>query len=259
MSAGSFERVVAHFLFPSAIFWAAGLSAPLEVRLHGADVRLFTRLPPRVRERVIEGLLRRGSVQFVFAAESSRRAFLSSLGRSRALVRERSTSEHPELERAGSAALAGNVVRGRRPSGPVVVVAGRLVRSKRVDLAIETLATIPEACLVVVGDGPERKRLERLANTVLRNPAQFTGLLPRTEALRWIGEASALLHTSLDEAAPSVVREALALGTPVVATDAGDLQRWSLEAPGITLAPADPNALAGALRQVLSGATSGGP
>jgi glycosyltransferase involved in cell wall biosynthesis len=74
--------------------------------------------------------------------------------------------------------------------------------------------------LVVVGDGPERSRLERLARS-RHVDAQFLGVVDRSEALAWIGAAHALLHASDTEGASSVVREARALGTPVVVLGGG--------------------------------------
>jgi glycosyltransferase involved in cell wall biosynthesis len=98
----------------------------------------------------------------------------------------------------------------------VAVSVGRLVDSKRVDRIIEHVAQARGLdALVVVGDGPQRNRLERLAcDRGVR--ARFLGTVPREEALAWIGAAAALLHASESEGLSTVVREAEALGTPVV-------------------------------------------
>ena len=96
------------------------------------------------------------------------------------------------------------------------VSVGRLVASKRVDRAIEHVArTRGVDALVVVGDGPERARLERLARA-RGVDARFVGAVGRTAALAWIGAASVLLHASTAEGLSTVVREAEALGTRVV-------------------------------------------
>jgi teichuronic acid biosynthesis glycosyltransferase TuaC len=68
--------------------------------------------------------------------------------------------------------------------------------------------------LVVVGDGPERSRLEALARA-RGVDARFVGRVPRDEALAWIGAADVLIHASEAEGLSTVVREAEALGTPV--------------------------------------------
>jgi glycosyltransferase involved in cell wall biosynthesis len=98
----------------------------------------------------------------------------------------------------------------------VAVSVGRLVASKRVDRAIDHVARVRGLdALVVVGDGPERAVLERLARA-RRIDARFVGIVSREEALAWIGAADVLLHASKAEGMSTVVREAEALGTRVV-------------------------------------------
>ena len=98
----------------------------------------------------------------------------------------------------------------------VAVSVGRLVASKRVERAIEHVERTSDLdALVVVGDGPERSKLERLARA-RGVDARFVGALERGEALAWIGAADALIQASTAEGLSTVVREAEALGTPVV-------------------------------------------
>jgi glycosyltransferase involved in cell wall biosynthesis len=110
------------------------------------------------------------------------------------------------------------VAQKRRELGDarVALSVGRLVRGKRVDRAIEHVARTREVdALIVVGDGPERGRLEALARAREVN-ARFLGVLPREETLAWIGAASILLFASEHEGASTVLREAAAMGTRVV-------------------------------------------
>ena len=93
---------------------------------------------------------------------------------------------------------------------------GRLVPGKRVDRAVEYVASKRGLdALVVVGDGPERDRLERLARE-RGIDARFVGAVGRREALAWIGAADVLLHASEAEGLSTVIREAEALGTRVL-------------------------------------------
>lgn len=66
---------------------------------------------------------------------------------------------------------------------------------------------------------------------------EFLGQLPRNETLKWIGAADALVSASRHEGAPTVVREARALGVPVVAAAAGDLLEWAKSDPGLHVVP----------------------
>jgi glycosyltransferase involved in cell wall biosynthesis len=99
---------------------------------------------------------------------------------------------------------------------------------------------------VVIGDGPERAALEKRA-APLGARVRFTGALPRREALAWVAAADALLHPSGVEAAPTVVREARALGTRVVACDAGDVRAWSHDDAGIQMVEPTSSAIAAAV------------
>lgn len=114
--------------------------------------------------------------------------------------------------------MAEAVARTRRALGEarIAVSVGRLVPSKRVDRAIEHVARTREVdALVVVGDGPERGRLEALARA--RDvDARFLGTVPREDALAWMGAASVVLFASEQEGASTVLREAAAMGTRVV-------------------------------------------
>ncbi|MBF5066066.1 glycosyltransferase family 4 protein, partial [Salmonella enterica subsp. enterica serovar Istanbul] len=89
-------------------------------------------------------------------------------------------------------------VRARRSTlgaRPLYVCAGRLVRSKRVDRVIDYVAgqRTSKPILVVLGDGPERARLEQLAHR-WQIDVRFLGNTPRREALAWIGAADELVH-----------------------------------------------------------------
>jgi len=97
----------------------------------------------------------------------------------------------------------------------VAVSVGRLVASKRVDKVIDYVSrTATVERLVVVGDGPERSRLEGLASR-LGVEVEFLGMVSRSRALAWIGAADVLVHASEAEGSSTVVREAEALGTRV--------------------------------------------
>jgi glycosyltransferase involved in cell wall biosynthesis len=119
---------------------------------------------------------------------------------------------------------------GVSPDQRLVVVVGRLVKSKRVQVALSAAALMPSTRVVVVGTGPDSRKLGN------RFPAaEFCGHLPRPQALRWMAAADALISASREEGASTVVREARALGTPVVAAPSGDLAEWAAADPEISV------------------------
>lgn len=101
---------------------------------------------------------------------------------------------------------------------------GRLIPWKGLLMAISALAR-PEAVgweLRVIGDGPDWRRAERLAeNLGIRDRVEFVGQLPREEVLDAFLRADALLAPAMREAAGWAVAEALASGCPVVCLDRG--------------------------------------
>jgi teichuronic acid biosynthesis glycosyltransferase TuaC len=99
---------------------------------------------------------------------------------------------------------------------PLYVCAGRLVRSKRVDRVIDYVAgrRAGQPILVVIGHGPERERLEKLARR-WQIDVRFLGNTPRRETLTWIGAADELVHASIAEGMSTVVREAEQLGVKI--------------------------------------------
>jgi glycosyltransferase involved in cell wall biosynthesis len=108
---------------------------------------------------------------------------------------------------------------------PAVLWVGRLVPWKGGELAIRSfaLARLPEeVSLSIVGDGPDLERLRRVAQRLgVEQRVQFMGSMPRDQVLARMRTSRALLCSSLHDAAPFVVAEALALGVPVVCLDHG--------------------------------------
>jgi glycosyltransferase involved in cell wall biosynthesis len=108
------------------------------------------------------------------------------------------------------------------------VIIARLVPGKRVDVALEACRRVAHLHAIVIGDGPERAALAQ------RFPAaRFIGQVTRPVALTYLSAADVLVSASLLEGAPTVVREARALGTPVVCLPAGDVARWAETDAGI--------------------------
>lgn len=99
---------------------------------------------------------------------------------------------------------------------------GRLVDWKAVDLALEALATVPDAELEVIGNGPMLETWQRSAkNLGLDGRVQFSGFQPQKECALRLRSATALLLPSLYECGGAVVLEAMAAGVPVIATNWG--------------------------------------
>lgn len=100
---------------------------------------------------------------------------------------------------------------------------GHLIDRKGHDLAIRALAALapdhPQARLVIIGEGPERAALQALACELgVQDKVRLTGALPQTDLPTWYSAADVLVLASSREGWANVLLEAMACGTPVVAS-----------------------------------------
>jgi glycosyltransferase involved in cell wall biosynthesis len=124
---------------------------------------------------------------------------------------------------------------------PTFVFAGRFVPAKNLPLAILALRHVPNASLVLIGDGPERDKLTRvIAESGHRDRVRVRGVLPRSEAIEWLRAADAAVLSSDSENFPHTAVEALAAGTPVIATSVGGVPEIvETGVNGILVSPGD--------------------
>lgn len=114
-----------------------------------------------------------------------------------------------------------------RIAGPFRVVSvGSLLHLKGFDPGLRAFAAFsrqnPASEYWIVGDGPERNRLERLArNLSVAERVMFLGALPRRETLAKLAECDVLLHPALHESGGFVTLEAMAAGRAVICLDLG--------------------------------------
>jgi teichuronic acid biosynthesis glycosyltransferase TuaC len=240
-----FDVVHAHNAVPAAdAVLRAGIDAPLVVSEHGADV--FHTVPLYLAGRAAtERAFDRARIVLANSAgvERSCRA----LGAARTRVLLLGTDVPP----ARVAAV--------RPAGPpTLVTVAHLVARKRHGDVLRALWLLrdrhPDARYVIIGDGPERGPLERLAGDLgLTDRVEFTGQLRHEEALARAREGELFVMPSIDEAFGVAYIEAMAAGVPAIGAigEAGP-EEIAHAGDGIRLvAPADVESLAGELDALL--------
>jgi glycosyltransferase involved in cell wall biosynthesis len=116
--------------------------------------------------------------------------------------------------------------RSSRPGAKLeLIFVGGLIPCKACDLALRAAAPLlrsDSACFTVVGDGPERNRLEQLARSLgIEKTVSFCGWVKHEEALRRLRSADVLVFPSVRDFGAGVVFEALAAGAVPVVADFG--------------------------------------
>jgi glycosyltransferase involved in cell wall biosynthesis len=142
------------------------------------------------------------------------------------------------------------------PQAPRVLTVARLVPDKDHETLIRAFRLVAAdhtgAELWLVGDGPRERALRQLTAATL-SPGQVRFFPGQADLRPFFAQASLFALSSVHEACPNVVLEAMAAGLPVVATRVGGLPE--LVAPGETgwlTPPRDPAALAAALSHLLA-------
>ncbi len=209
---GAFGEVIAHWALPCAWPIATGGAHALRVVSHGGDVRLLARLPGPIRARLVARIAAR-AVEWRFVSRALLESLVAVLPAEVARAVERVARVGPsaiDVERPSDAAIEAK----RAEMGePFAVCVARLVPAKRVEAAIAWAAASGRA-LVIVGDGPERRALERAAERG-GGKVHFAGRTTRGEALAWIAASAEVVQASREEGLSTVVREAEALGVAV--------------------------------------------
>ncbi len=138
---------------------------------------------------------------------------------------------------------------------PRIVAVGRLTRQKGFDVLLQAFSLLLQrlsASLLILGEGPEREALEKQSKALgLQEHVSLPGFSPNPYA--YVSRADLFVLSSRFEGSPNALKEALALGTPVVATDcrSGPAQILQDGKYGPLVPVEDPRALADSMQQVL--------
>jgi glycosyltransferase involved in cell wall biosynthesis len=144
---------------------------------------------------------------------------------------------------------------GRRAKIPTIITAGSLNPIKGYDVLLRALALLSERGsafrVLLVGDGPERKTLERLANQLMLGECvTFVGEVEDVQSL--MAQAEIMVHPSRSESLSNSIMEAMGEGLPIIATNVGgtvEIVRdgWN----GLLVPPDQPDLLAGKIHLLL--------
>jgi glycosyltransferase involved in cell wall biosynthesis len=237
-----YDALISHWVVPSALAATlCGGRRPHVAIAHSSDIHLLRRL----RLTGLGRLLSRRA-RLVYTSASLKLAgapgVVAPMG---VTVREFAATAE---ERAAARHALGL-------TGPTVLALGRLVPVKGLAGLLTAMAALPEATLVVAGDGPLRPALTAQAAPLgarVRFVGEVAGPLRRQllHGCDVLALPSLILPDGRTESAPLVLLEALAAGCPIVASAVGGTAELVGDA-GLLVPPQDPVALAAALQKAL--------
>jgi teichuronic acid biosynthesis glycosyltransferase TuaC len=212
---GGADIIDAHYLYPDGV--AAGiigraLNLPVVMTARGTDVSLIPRYP--VPRRMIQLACRRAAE--VITVSAALKDGLVAMG---------VDADHVTVLRNGVdlklfRPMDRQATRRRLGlDGPTLISVGHLIERKGHQLIVEAMPSLPGFTLLIAGEGPERAKLERrIAELGLGDRARLLGARPHAELPELYGAADALVLASSREGWANVLLEAMACGTPAIAT-----------------------------------------
>jgi teichuronic acid biosynthesis glycosyltransferase TuaC len=241
-----FDLVDGHYLFPdgvAAVWLARDLGRPVVLTARGSDTSQFPGY--RIPGRMIRAAL--AAADALIAVSAALKDGLVALGVPAAKVTVLRNGVDLSLFRPVPDRAAARAALGF--DGPTLLSVGHLIERKRNELTIAALALLPRHRLVLVGEGPERAALEALAARLgVAGRVRFAGSVPHAALPRWYSAADLLVLASSREGWANVLLEAMACGTPAVATPAwGSREAVAAPEAGIVVDEATPQALAAAI------------
>lgn len=147
---------------------------------------------------------------------------------------------------------------GIAPDEKVILIVGRLSREKDHRTLLEAVLRLKDETpqvrprLLIVGDGPERPRIDRaIQELALGSAVTFTGQVSSAEPYYSIADVAVL--SSLSEGSPNALLEAMAAGVPTVATSVGGIPEIVTNGESaILIQPRDAGAMSSAIAAVLT-------
>jgi glycosyltransferase involved in cell wall biosynthesis len=225
---------------------------PVVVKVHGSDVNVFTlKWLHRVQIRWVLNQAR--AVVSVSKALVTR---MREIGVRSEHVTVLYNGVDPQRFHPVDGAMA-RAELGIAPDEEMILFIGNILVTKGCGELLDAFSSLaagrPKATLVFVGDGPMKKPLQTLAkDRGLGDRVRFPGRVAHAQLKGWFSAASLFCLPSYAEGVPNVVLEAMACGTPVVATDVGGIGEILPEFAGILIPAKDATALAAAVDIALS-------
>jgi teichuronic acid biosynthesis glycosyltransferase TuaC len=213
---GDFDLIDAHYFYPdgvAAVLLGVAFRKPVVITARGTDINLIPRFA--VPRALIRFAARKAAG--IVAVSQALKEALVTLGvpeRRVCVLRNGVDLEmFKPVDRTAARARLGI-------GSPTLLSVGHLIERKGHDLVIGALPSLSQFALLIVGEGPERAALERRATELgVAARVRFLGHIAHDQLAPVYSAADALVLASSREGWPNVLLEAMACGTPVVASN----------------------------------------
>ncbi len=238
-----FDAIDAHYLYPdgiAALWLGRRFGRPVVITARGSDTSLLPRyaLPRRLIAAAIAG------ADALVAVSAGLAEGLGALGAPAEKITVLRNGVDLALFRPPADRAAARAALGLE--GPTLLSVGLLIERKGHHHVIAALPALPGHTLLIAGEGPERAALAQLAQKLgVAARVRFLGAQPHERLPLLYGAADALVLASSREGWANVLLEAMACGTPVVASPAwGSREAVCSDAAGLVLEAVTPAAIA---------------
>lgn len=212
------DLIDSHYFYPdgvAATFIGQAIDKPVVITARGSDINLISQYD-RPRRLIVDAARQAAAI---IAVSSALRDKMIELGIDGEKIKVLGNGVDPNKFYQEDKAQAQS---RWHTSGYVVVSVGNLVPTKGHDLVIRAIAGIPDACLLIAGQGPERGRLIELAAKLgVSDRVHLAGQLTQDDLRSLYSAADCLVLASVREGWPNVILEAMACGASIVASRVG--------------------------------------
>jgi glycosyltransferase involved in cell wall biosynthesis len=231
---------------PAATRLGAAFDVPVSIKARGSDVHVWGLRGFGQRDIVQAGKAAGG----LLAVSEALKRDMVTLGVPGEKIRVHYTGvdldRFAAADRAAAKAALG-------VTGPLIVCVGYLIERKGQPLVVEAMPELPDATLLLVGDGPARQALEaQIAALGLGNRVRLLGPKPHEALPALFAAADVSVLPSASEGLANVWVESIACGTPIVIADVGGARELVDRPAAGRIVERTPSAIAAAIRELLA-------
>lgn len=248
-----FDLIDAEFFYPdgpAGMRLSDALGIPFTIKARGADIHHWGKQPGSL-EQILEAARKSAGLLAVSGALKADMVALgmdadkivvhyTGLDQSRFMPRDRAT----EKARLGIA-------------GPLILSVGALIPRKGQDLLISALPALPDAMLLLAGRGESEADYRALAAKLgVADRVSFLGSVPHDDLPALFAAADVMALVSSSEGLANAWVEALACGTPIVASDVGGIRELVKTREAGRIVPRTPEAITAAIKDIVANPSS---